>query len=58
MYVRKVRNQEKVGRIVLTAFQVEMVKKMGIPLETYVKNYLAIIAKQRRWKWFFKKESK
>ena len=58
MYVRKVRNQEKVGRIVLTAFQVEMVKKMGIPLETYVKNYLRIIAKKRRWKWFFKKESK
>jgi len=58
MYVRKVRGQNKVGRIIMTATEAQMVRKIGMPLETYVKNYLAIIAKQRRWKWYFKKGSK
>jgi hypothetical protein len=56
MYVRKVRNQNKVSKITLTATEVALVKKMDISLEKYVKQMLRIIAKQRRWKWYFNKE--
>jgi hypothetical protein len=56
MFVRKVRGQDKVGKIILTAAQVAVVQKMGIPLEEYVKQTLLIIAKKRRWKWYFNKE--
>ena len=54
MYVRKVRNENRVGKITLTASEVELVKRMGISVEKYVKNRLVQIAKERRWKWFFK----
>jgi len=57
MYVRKVRNQNKVSKITLTATEVALVKKMDISLEKYVKKMLRIIAKQRRWKWYFNKEN-
>jgi hypothetical protein len=57
MYVRKVRNQNKVSKITLTATEVTLVKKMDISLEKYVKQMLRIIAKQRRWKWYFNKEN-
>ena len=56
MYVRKVRGQNKVGKITLSASEVALVKKIGISLEKYVKNRLVQIAKKRRWKWFFNKE--
>ena len=52
MLVRKVRGQNKVGKIILTAAQVAVVRKMWIPLEEYVKQTLLLIAKKRRWKWF------
>ena len=52
MYVRKVRGQEKVGRIILTPTEVAVVKKQGLTLEAYVKQMLRIIAKQRRWHWY------
>ena len=54
MYVRKVRGQNKVGKITLTATEVAVAKKMGVSVEKYVKNRLVQIAKERRWKWFFK----
>ena len=57
MIVRKVRGQNKVSKITLTATEVALAKKMGITVEKYVKNYLAFIAKQRRWKWYFNKEN-
>ena len=56
MYVRKVRGQNKVGRIMVTAVEAEMVRKKGLTLEAYVKNYLRIIAKKRRWHWYLNKE--
>jgi hypothetical protein len=56
MFVRKVRGQDKVGKIILTAAQVAIVQKMGIPLDEYVKQTLLIIAKKRRWKWYLNKE--
>jgi hypothetical protein len=56
MYVRKVRGQNKVGRIILSRTEVEVVQKQGLKLEEYVKQMLRIIAKQRRWKWYLNKE--
>ena len=52
MYVRKVRGQEKVGRIILTRTEIEVVEKRGLKLEDYVKQMLLIIAQQRRWHWY------
>lgn len=57
MYVRKVRGQNKVGKIVLNAFQVAVIRKSGLSLEDYVKQQLLIIAKKRRWKWYLNKEN-
>jgi hypothetical protein len=54
--VRKVRGQNKVGKIILSRTQVEIIRKMGIPIEKYVKAQLVLIAKKRRWKWYFLKE--
>ena len=54
MYVRKVRNKNRVGKITLSASEVALAKRMGISVEKYVKNRLVQIAKERRWKWFFK----
>jgi len=53
MYVRKVRGQNKVSKIILSATEVALAKKMGVTVEKYVKQMLRIIAKQRRWKWYF-----
>jgi hypothetical protein len=57
MLVRKVRGQNKVGKIILTRAEFELVKNKGIPIEEYVKQMLLLIAKQRRWKWFPKEKS-
>ena len=54
MYVRKVRNENRVGKITLTPTEVALAKKMGISVEKYVLKRLEQIAKERRWKWFFK----
>ena len=56
MLVRKVRNQNKVGKIILLSTEVALARKLGIPLEKYAKEALWFIAKERRWKWFFNKE--
>jgi hypothetical protein len=56
MYVRKVRGQDKVGKIVLTAFQVALIRKSGVSVEAYVKQALLLIAKKRRWKWYLDRE--
>ena len=58
MYVRKVRGQDKVGKIMLTKTEVEVVRRMGISLEKYIKGRLVQIAKERRWKWYFNKKKK
>jgi hypothetical protein len=58
MIVRKVRGQDKVGKITLTKTEVEVVRRMGISLEKYIKGRLVQIAKERRWKWYFNKKKK
>jgi len=55
MYVRKVRGQEKVGKVILTPIEVAVVQKQGIKLEDYVKQMVLIIAKKRRWHWYLNK---
>ena len=52
MYVRKVRGQDRVGKITLSPSEVAVVKKQGIPIEFYVAQQLVFIAKKRRWTWY------
>ena len=56
MLVRKVRNQNKVGKIILTPTEVALVLKLGLKVEDYVKQALIFVAQKRRWKWFFNEE--
>ena len=53
MMVRKIRGENRVGKMTLSATEVELAKRMGISVEKYAKNCLVLIAKKRRWKWFF-----
>jgi hypothetical protein len=57
MIVRKVRGENKVGKISLSPTDLALVRKLGLPLEAYVKEALARIAKKRKWKWFFKENT-
>jgi hypothetical protein len=56
MLVRKVRGQDKIGKIILTPYEVAVVRKLGMDPKDYVKQTLLIIAKKRRWKWYLNKE--
>ena len=52
MIVRKVRGENRIHPVKVSSVQVLLAKKMGISIEEYVKAYLKMIAKQRRWKWW------
>lgn len=56
MIVRKVRNENRVGKITLMRDEVEAARKMGISVEKYAAARLVQIAKKRKWKWFFKEK--
>ena len=56
MIVRKVRGENKIGKIIMLAAEVAVVRKLGIPLEEYINARLVQIAKERRWKCFLNKE--
>ena len=56
MRVRKIRGENRVGKITLSATEVELAKRMGISVEKYAKNCLVLISKKRKWKWFFDRE--
>ena len=53
MLVRKVRGQNKVGKVILTLAEMEVVRKQGIPIAFYIGQQLVFIAKKRRWTWYF-----
>lgn len=55
MIVRKVRGQDKVGKVIMSQSEVDAINKLGVPIETYVKQMLLRIAKERRWKWYLNK---
>ena len=52
MYVRKIRNQNKIGKVILSKTEADMVRGRGVSLEAYVKEMLKHIAKKRKWTWF------
>ena len=54
MIVRKVRGQDRVGKIILSATEVALAEKLNLTVEQYAVRLLVRIAKKRRWKWFFK----
>ena len=56
MRVRKVRNENRVGKITLSATEVKVASMMGVSIERYTKELLSLIAKKRRWKWYFNKK--
>ena len=58
MLVRKVRGQNKVGKVILTPTEMEVVRKQGIPIAFYIRQQLVFIAKKRRWTWYFKQKEK
>jgi hypothetical protein len=53
MLVRKVRGQNKIGKVLMLQSEIAIVRKLGIPVELYIKQHLERIAKERRWKWYF-----
>lgn len=56
MIVRKIRGEDRVGKVILSRTEVEVAKRLGVALEDYVKQMLRHIAKKRRWKWYLNKE--
>ena len=56
MLVTKVRGQDKIDKVILSKTEVDILRKMGVPLQVYAKEQLLKIAKKRRWKWYFNKE--
>ena len=58
MLVRKVRGQDKIGKVILTPSEVAVLRKLGMDPKDYVKKALPMIAKKRRWKWYLNKEQK
>lgn len=55
MIVRKRRGKEEIMPIKMTEVEVRLCRKLGLTVEQYVKEYLLMIAKQRRWKWFLER---
>ena len=58
MIVKKIRGQNKIGKIILSISEVYMAKRMGMSVEQYTNIELIAIAKKRRWKWFFDRNKK
>jgi hypothetical protein len=56
MLVRKVRGEDKVGKIIVSRIEFDVAKRMGISIEKWVATQLVHIAKKRRWKWYFKQK--
>ena len=52
MIVRKVRGQNKIGKVILSSAEFEAVKKQGIPIAFYIGQQLVFIAKKRKWHWY------
>jgi hypothetical protein len=55
MIVQKVRGENRLKPIIMSKVEHDLAVKMGLKPEEFVKQYVLMIAKQRRWKWFFEK---
>ena len=55
MKARKVRGEDRVGKIIVSQADVLYAKALGVEIKTYVKRYLEMIAKKRRWTWYLVK---
>jgi hypothetical protein len=58
MIIRKVRGQNKIHPIMMTRSEKETIERMGVSVEEFVEEYLKMIAKERRWHWWFNQEEK
>jgi hypothetical protein len=56
MIVRKVRGEDRVGKITMSRIEYDLCKKLGVPVEAFIKEHLLMIAKKRRWQWYLNKE--
>jgi hypothetical protein len=54
--VKKIRGQNKIGKILLSISEIYMAKRMSMSVEEYANIELIAIAKKRRWKWFFDRD--
>ena len=55
MIVRKRRGKNELMPIQMTQVEAELCRKLGLTLEQFVKEYVIMIAKQRRWKWYLER---
>ncbi len=55
MIIRKVRNQNKIIIMVQPA-EIALARRLGIPVQNYVKEGLLLTAKKRKWKWFLEEQ--
>ena len=55
MIIRKRRGKEEIMPVKIFRAQYELAKKMGVPIEEYVKAYVLLVAKERKWKWYLER---
>ena len=58
MKVRKVRGEDRISKVVVSQADVLNAKALGIEIKTYIKRHLEMIAKKRRWAWYFARENR
>lgn len=58
MKVRKMRGEDRISKVVVSQADVLNAKALGIEIKTYIKRHLEMIAKKRRWTWYFARENK
>lgn len=55
--VRKVRGKNAIKPVRISQTYALFIRSKGVPLEAFIRQYVAMIAKERKWSWYFKKES-
>lgn len=56
MEVRKVRGQNKIHPIRLSKAEMQICHKLALKPESFIYEYVKMVAKKRRWKWFFEQK--
>lgn len=57
MKVEKVRGQNKIKPVRMSKIECDVATKLGLKPDEFVKQYVEMVAKKRRWKWFFEKKA-